>query len=122
MKISEMSTTQASAVLVKIMQPMQNILSDEKVMPGIQAVMGQETAEKAIALALRTIVPDLLKSHTGDFCAIIGAINSKTQKAIEQQGIVATMAQVKEIFSDKELLDFFKSSALQAETEENEFV
>ena len=122
MKISEMSTTQASAVLVKVMQPMQNILSDENVMPGIQAVMNQETPEKAIALAMRTIVPDLLKSHTGDFCAIIGAINSKPQKAIEQQNIITTMAQVKEIFSDKELLDFFKSSALPMKTEEIESV
>ena len=118
MKISQMTTGQATDVLCKITPPMTRLLADERAIPMIQNVLDAGKSDKAmeaITAVLMKVVPYLLKDHKEDIFEIIGGLNGKTAAQIDKQNVLKTMQMVKDSV-DQELIDFFKSSGTQTNT------
>ena len=115
MKLSQMTTDRAADVLCELTPYIANIAADEELLAELRkAIDPKEVATKAELLAkgvekATKIVPIILKKRKADLFGILAALNEKTAEEIGKQNILATMAQVREIVKDKDLMDFFKS-------------
>lgn len=115
MKISEMSTTQLSAFLCRVAAPLERIGMDENVGECLRHVA--EQAGKAInpiqqfSVMLGTFVPLLLERHEADTMDILAAASGKTVDEIRAQKGMQTIAELRELLSDQDMMDFFTSSA-----------
>ena len=123
MKLSELSTDQALDALCELTPYVSNIVSDEAMVGVVGKVIeGAETLNvfgKALVLAERIgeIVPVLLKTHRPDIYGILSVVNQKEQKEIAAQPAAETIRQVRELFGDRDLLNFFASYTRQGKTE-----
>lgn len=123
MKLSGLSTDQALDVLCELTPYISNIASDKDVVSTVGKVV--DTGEdmnsygKFLILAERLgeITPVLLKTHRTDVYGILSVLNGKTVEEISAQPVGETIRQVREAFSDMELLRFFKSSARREQAE-----
>ena len=115
MKLSKMTTDSAADVLCEITPYIANIVADEELLAELRnAVDPKEVATRAELMAkgvekVTKLVPIVLKKRKADVFGILAALNEKTPEEISKQNIIATMAQVREVIKDKELMDFFKS-------------
>lgn len=115
MKISELSTERTLDVLCEISPYAVNILSDEELLAELRETADIDKAETLAQTIVFTaskvskLIPILLKKRKEDLFGIIGAINGKTYEEIAKQNSLKTMAQIRDVVKDKELLDFFKS-------------
>lgn len=115
MKLSQMTTDQATDVLCEITPNIANIVADDDLMNELRMVVDpKETKTRAELLAkfaekISKLVPIVLKKRRLDVFGILAALNEKSVEEIGNQNILATMAQVREIVKDKDLMDFFKS-------------
>lgn len=115
MKLSQMTTDRATDVLCEITPYVANIVSDEELLAELRnAVDPKEVATHAELMArgaekVTKLIPIVLKKRKADVFGILAALNYKTPEEIRKQNIIATMAQVREVIKDKELMDFFKS-------------
>lgn len=123
MKLSELSTDRALDVLCELTPYVSNVASDDAVVSAVGKVVKpkDETNVYGAGLMLMErmgeIVPLLLKIHRPDVYGILSVLNEKTVAEIAAQPAGETIRQIKDVFRDSELLDFFKSSARQAQTE-----
>lgn len=123
MRLSELTTDQATNVLCEVSPYIINIMTDEELMAELQAAVDfgeSNTLAEKIAIGagkIAKIVPILLKKRKSDLFGVLAAINGKSVDEIAKQNIIKTMAQVRDVAKDKELLDFFRSCTV---TEENE--
>lgn len=123
MKLSELSTDRALDVLCELTPYVSNVASDEALVSAVGKVVKpkDETNVYGAGLMLMErmgeIVPLLLKTHRPDVYGILSALNEKSTVEIAGQPVCETVRQIKDVFRDSELLDFFKSSARQAQTE-----
>lgn len=110
MKISQMTTDQASDVLVRIAPPASSIMRDKKTVDVVEKLANSSTDSpiKFIAGNLTAVVTVLLHDHRKDVYEIVAALSGKTTEEIGKQKITATILDVKDSF-DEELLDFFGS-------------
>lgn len=112
MKISELTTEEALDAMCELTPYVSGIISDKELMNELKRkVDAGEDASRAefIALALEkltVIVPMLLKKRRTDVCGILGILNRKDAAAVASQNILVTLAQVREISKDRELIDF----------------
>ena len=117
MRLSEMGTEQVSDLLCEITPYISGIVSDEELLEELRRVITREqAANRAEILAigaqkLTKIVPIILKKRKGDLFGILGALNNKTPEEIAKQNFIVTLAQIRDVIKDKELIDFFKSCA-----------
>lgn len=117
MKLSQMTTDRATDVLCEITPYVANIVGDEELLAELRnAVDPKEAATQAELMAkgiekVTKLVPIVLKKRKADVFGILSALNEKTPEEISKQNIIATMAQVREVIKDKELMDFFRSCA-----------
>lgn len=114
MRLSELSTDRAADVLCEIAPYAVCITGDKALLDALEKkfdVKGRSVAELYTFAAEKygQIVPLLLRDHRQDVFGILAALNGTEAESIGQQNVMETMRQVKEIFSDKELLDFFAS-------------
>lgn len=125
MKLSELSTDQALDALCELTPYVSNIVSDETMVGAVGKVIeGAETLNvfgKALVLTERIgeIIPVLLRNHRSDMYGILSVLNEKSAAEIAAQPVRDTIQQIQEAFQDVELLNFFKSSARQAQTEQS---
>lgn len=123
MKLSEFTTDQAMDVLCEITPYVSNIVTDEELLGELRAAIAVEkgiTRAEILARAVEKfnkIVPIVLKRRKSDIFGILAVLNGKTAEKIAKQNIIATMAQIRDITKDKELLDFFRSCADSGESE-----
>lgn len=122
MKISELSTDRALDVLCELTPYVSNVASDEAVVSAVgKVVTPKDTNVYGAGLMLMErmgeIVPLLLKTHRPDVYGVLSVLNDKAVTEIATQPVGDTIRQIKDVFSDNELLDFFKSSARQEKTE-----
>ena len=111
MKLSEMNTAEMAKALCILAAPVGNICSDDKLLRSIaDAGRAGETMGAKVAELLPKVIPSLLGDHFEDLVTILAALTGKTETAIRKQKGVETIRDIKECF-DKDLLDFFKSSA-----------
>ena len=115
MKLSEMTTDGAMGVLCEITPCIANITADEELLAELRnAIDPKAVKTKAELMAkgvekITKLAPIVLKKRKADVFGILAALNEKTAEEIGKQNIIATMAQVREVVKDKDLMDFFKS-------------
>lgn len=115
MKLSEMTTDRAMDVLCEITPCIANITADEELLAELRNAIDPKAVKTKAELMVKGVekitklVPIVLKKRKADVFGILAALNEKTVEEIGKQNIIATMAQVREVVKDKDLMDFFKS-------------
>lgn len=111
MKISQMTTDQTADVLVRIAEPVSNIMHDGGVMKMMEklAKTDSKSAVKFFADNISTVVTVLLKDHRMDVYEIVAAMSGKTLEEVAQQNIAMTVKDIKESW-DGDLVSFFASA------------
>lgn len=117
MKLSELDTSRAADVLCEAGAYALNILTDEELAAELKIKL--DSSDKLSRLELyvlgvrriSALLPIILKKHRGDVFGILAAVNGCAAKDIARQNIMTTMQQVKELASDKDMIDFFRSCA-----------
>lgn len=128
MKLSELSTDRALDVLCELTPYASSIMEDDEILSALGGFMNQSAdakeddasmSEKGIMMFCGLVknIPLLLKTHRPDVYGILSVLNEKTVAEIAAQPAGETIKQIKDVFRDSELLDFFKSSARRAQTE-----
>lgn len=115
MKLAELSTDKALDVLCELTPYVSGICGDSELL----GTLGEQIDVKedmnlygqfAVLMGrVSSIVPMLLKGHRPEVYGILSVLNEKTVAEIAAQPVGDTIRQVKEVFQDSDLLDFFKS-------------
>lgn len=113
MKISELTTEKAADILCEITPYAANITTDTGLSEALKGTLakGANVAElyQMGAQKITKIVPILLKDHRDDVFSVLAVLNGSTVDTVREQNIMVTMSQIRELFQDKDLLNFFKS-------------
>ena len=115
MKLSKMTTDRAMDVLCEITPCIANITADEELLAELRTAIDPKAVKTKAELMVKGVekitklAPIVLKKRKADVFGILAALNEKTAEEIGKQNIIATMAQVREVVKDKDLMDFFKS-------------
>lgn len=128
MKLSELGTDRALDVLCELTPYASSIMEDLEILSALNGFMNQSAdakdddasmPEKGIRMfgGLIKNIPLLLKTHRPDVYGILSVLNEKNAAEIAAQPMGETVRQIKDVFRDNELLDFFKSSVRQEKTE-----
>lgn len=118
MKLSEMDTRQMAEAMCKLAEPVGNLMSDKPFTERIASALaksGEKTVGEQLSTAIKTVLPSLLNDHLEDVIAVASALTGKSAEKIAKQRGVETILDLRDCF-DKELLDFFKSSAPSGRT------
>lgn len=118
MKLSEMDTRQMATALCQLADPIGNLMSDKKFTEGMAATLKKAegaTVGGQLSAAMKTMLPALLRDHLEDVIAIASALTGKSKGQVAKQRGMETIRDVMDCF-DKDLLDFFKSSARSGRT------
>lgn len=111
MKISEMNNDQATQAIIKLAQPMSNILDD----PNTQTVLSglAEQRGKDLASAIGAVLPKLasfcMKDHKKDFYEIVSALTFIPANKVGSMNFLQTIKELRDSI-DKDFIDFFKRS------------
>ena len=121
MKLSQLTTERAADVLCELTHYIANITGDKALLDELANKFdskGKSAAELYTFAAHKyaTLVPILLKDHREDVFGVLSVLNETELDKIAKQNIMETMKQVRDLFQDKELLDFFKSFGQEDET------
>ena len=117
MKISQLSTDRAVSALCELTPYVESIFVDDDLMEELKTALDfakAKTMAEQLALILgkfSKIIPILLGKKKNDVFEILAVLNEKTVEQISAQNIIVTMNQIKELSTDKDLIDFFKSWA-----------
>lgn len=113
MKLSQLTTDQATNVLCELTPYIANITGDKTLSDTLSEKIGSGKSAAEIfvygAKKAASIVPIILKDHKTDVFGILSVLNNKTEEDIAKQNIITTMKQIQEIWQDNDLVDFFKS-------------
>lgn len=121
MKLSELTTERAADVLCELTPYIANITGDKALLDELSNKFdskGKSAAELYTFAAHKyaTLVPILLKEHREDVFGLLAVLNETEPEKIANQSVMETIRQVRDLFQDKELLDFFKSFGQEEET------
>jgi len=117
MKLSELDTSRAADVLCEAGAYALNILTDEELAAELKSKIDSSGELSRLELytfgvqKISALLPIILKKHRDDVFGILAAVNGCAVNYIANQNIMATMQMVKELVSDKDMIDFFKSCA-----------
>lgn len=114
MKLLELTTERAADVLCELTPYIANITGDKALVDELGEKFnskGKSVAELYTFAAHKyaTLAPILLKAHRSDVFGVLAVLNERSADEIAKQKVMETMKQVRDLFQDKELLDFFKS-------------
>lgn len=121
MKLSELTTERAADVLCELTPYIANITGDKSLLDELSNKFdskGKSAAELYTFAAHKyaTLVPILLKDHREDVFGVLSVLNETEPEKIAKQNVMETVKQVREVFQDKDMLDFFKSFGQEEET------
>ena len=118
MKISDLSTDRALDVLCEILPNVNSICIDEELVEAVKKKISKKFSELSRAEILLIGAEKLteigliaLKKHRHDVLSILAAINGVEPEQVERQNIIKTMAMLRELAKDEELIAFFGSCA-----------
>lgn len=112
MKLFDMRTEDVAGVLCEISPCIDGIVQDSAVMAILSEGIELENKSRVDILMimlkkLTAIVPLLLREHKRDVFGILAAVNQKPLETVESQPFRETLAEIREVLNDKELLGFF---------------
>lgn len=113
MKLSEMNTRQMADALCKLAEPIGNMVADKQFTDAFASALKRDqegTIGEQIAHAAKTVLPQILGTHFDDLIAIAASLTGKTNEQVAMQKGTETIRDLMDCF-DKDLVDFFKSSA-----------
>lgn len=117
MKLSEMNTVEMAKALCQLAAPVGRLAEDVELLRAIaSAGKDKNTLGEKLGALLPQVIPALLGDHFEDVVLILSALTGKTAAAIRKQNGFETIKDVRSCF-DRDLLDFFKSSADMERTE-----
>lgn len=121
MKLSQLTTERAADVLCELTPYIANITGDKALLDELANKFdskGKSAAELYTFAANKyaALVPILLKEHRNDVFSVLATLNERSADEIAKQNVMETMKQVRDLFQDKDLLDFFKSFGQEDET------
>lgn len=105
-KISEMSTREGTRVLGSLATQITKIAGDKKFIDRLTEVVTNYT-ESTVVEQIGVLCDVLLSEYPQVLMSILSAVTQKPLKEVEEQPILETIAQVYELASDKQLIDFF---------------
>ena len=114
MKLSKLTTEQAVDVLCELTPYIANITGDKVLLDEL----GKKFDGKGKCVAdlytygsqkYAMLVPVLLKDHRADVFGILSVLNDTTAEVVAKQNVLTTILQIRSVFKDKDLLDFFRS-------------
>lgn len=111
MKLSQMTTSQAADALMVIAPEIQPILLDAELMADFRKTTTDRG--KAVEVGVQKIVnliPVIFGKYRLNVFRILSALNDMAPDEIAAQNVLATIRQVQELVTDKELIDFFMPS------------
>lgn len=118
MKISDLSTDRALDVLCEILPNVNSICIDEELVEAVKKKISKKFSELSRAEILLIGAEKLteigliaLKKHRHDVLSILAAINGVEPEQVERQNIIKTMAMLRELAKDEELIAFFRPCA-----------
>ena len=118
MKLSDLSTDRALDVLCEILPNVNSICIDEELVEAVKKKISKKFSELSRAEILLIGAEKLteigliaLKKHRHDVLSILAAINGVEPEQVERQNIIKTMAMMRELTKDEELIAFFRSCA-----------
>lgn len=120
MKFSELQTDSALDVFCEVIPYIERIMNDEELLDELKKKVDiDETTPNAVKFAvvlskINVIAPIILKKRRDDALGIVASINNMDVEEIKKQNIVKTLIQVREVISDKDFMDFFKSFVVVA--------
>lgn len=122
MKLSEMSTDQATDVLLQLVEPVTAIAEDEGIVSALQDMGNMTGTPVIVALSkmIKKMFPVILKKHRVALYDIIHIMTGKDHETIKSQNLGTTLRDFETILADTELLRFFSSfsnARKNAETE-----
>lgn len=114
MKLSQLTTDNALDALCRLTPYLSNITTDQEFVEEIGKIVdgkglslfGQYTM---MMERITVVLPILLQKHRPDVYGVLSVLNDKTEEEIAAQTVMETMGQLRELFQDKELLDFLGS-------------
>ena len=117
MKISEFTTDKALDVFVEITPYVAGIATSETLQTALSDLAN--TPAKSLKSSFQQmvfgadvfsrLVPILLSERRSDVYGILAVLNETSVDEIAKQSLFKTVGMIREIFSDKDLLNFFKS-------------
>lgn len=120
MKLSEMTTEQAAQALVKIADPIERMMSDEKLETAFvnfaNLYKSNPTVIKLTGEVLGKLVPTLLKEHAEDLYQVVSAMTGKTTAEVRKEKLTTFIRDCMD-FVDKDFIDFFQNTGT-SETEQ----
>lgn len=122
MKISELGTARAADVLCELTPYIENLSGDTTLVDELQqkiSMKGKTITEIStyVGQKLTVLAPLLLKDHRADVFGILAVLQETDVETIGKQSLLTTMAQVRELIQDDDLIDFFQSWVHGDETE-----
>lgn len=115
MKLSEMNNEQCLQKVVEITPYLGEIMQDEELIKifydridvtGMEAKEGKIKGTAKGISNFTKIIPILFTKHKENIYNTLAIVNDKTVEEIKKQNPVTTIKQLKELWSDKELLNF----------------
>lgn len=115
MRLSEMNNDVCIEKVIEITPYLGEIMQDEELISifydrlDITDMDEKEGKIKGLAKGVSNftkLIPILLKKHKENIYSVLAIVNDKTVEEIRKQNPVQTIKQLKELWSDKELLNF----------------
>lgn len=116
MKISAMTNDQAADAMIKMAQPIANLMEDEETKKLLETLTGTTQDEGGIAYfgkVLPNVVSFCMKNHKSDVYAIVGALMQKPASEVGKLNFLETVKELRESI-DEDFIGFFKSSGSAA--------
>lgn len=109
MKISQMTNDQATDAMIKLAQPVSNILEDEESKPLLEEL--SKGKEKSTTELVASLLPKFVRfgmsKHRNDLYAIVAALALKPVAEVGKMNFLETVKILRDSFDD-DLRDFFK--------------
>ena len=111
MKISEMTNDQAADAMIKMAQPMANLLNEEGMKALLEDIQNsdKENGVSFFAGILPKIVAFAMRDHKADVFAIVAALTQKPVSAVGKMNFMQTVKELKESI-DEDFIGFFRQS------------
>jgi hypothetical protein len=110
MKLSEISTDRGMDIIAEAVPAIDRMVASEAVKEFYKKYAKLKLTKALAVKASIELIPGLVKSNREDVLIIISACTGKTLATVKAQPFMQSFGELKEMFSDPEFLQLFKSS------------
>ena len=112
-KLSKLNTDQMLDKICELTPFLSSIVTDKKLIETfsekVKSTEGEEKVNQFVATKIVKLVPLLFKDHKEDFLSILAIMKESTLEEVKNQPFTTTIKEVKELVTDKDLIDIFLS-------------